>query len=180
MRNSNFVKQQKPALKGPPNAWRVPNPRVKSPGKWKPAPPPTQEQIAAYYLTQHPPKNRKGRKHKKWTNWLDKKRIRQNVQCPGCKEITYNMVVIRGTYHIRCVPEMRSSFKIAYICLYRWRFPGDLIAKIMFLAFAEDVTNRELGRPIVKFPCGCTYHTKCYEQRLKTSNTCNRHYINFP
>lgn len=134
-----------------PNAWRVPNPRVKSCLKWKPAPPPTQEEIATHHLVQHPPKNRKGRKHKKGTNWLDAKRIHNCDRCQQCNEVTFYYVVIRGNYRIPSVPEMRTSLKTAYIGLWRNGFPGDLIAKILFQVFAEDFHNRELGRPIVKF-----------------------------
>ncbi len=163
-----------------PSAWQVPNPRVKSGKKWKPAAPPTKDEIQQYKDSQNHKPRTKGRKHRKKSEWITLKRIHQNDRCPSCNEVVYNLLIKRGNYRIRAVPEVLFSFKTAYTGLCRWFFPGDLIAKIMFLAFAEDVKARNFGRPIVSFSCGCIYHTKCYEASLKTRHACHRHGANFP
>ena len=125
---------------------------------------------------------RKGRKNKKRSNWLARKKIKRKDRCPGCGEVTFCLSIKRGWYNIRAVPEVEYSFRTTYMCMRRWRFPGDIIAKIMSQVYSEDAITRELTRPIVFLECGCIYHIVCLEEQKKCNNCgdyhiarCDRH-----
>ena len=121
----------------------------------------------------------KGRKRwkKPRTNWLAKKKIKPKDRCLECKEITFNLSIKRGHYTLRAAPEVEYSFRTTYMCMRRWRFPLDLIAKIMSMVYDKDVVSRKLTRPIAFLKCGCICHLECLEEQSKCG-FCDQYHCN--